>query len=88
MAVQWLHSFNFQFLLMFRPAWYIVVILLSVLGVIVPVSGVVVGSRYPRRQTWMPALALDSGSGRRQFAAAGKARHQSAPDHKIAPEDT
>jgi hypothetical protein len=39
---------------MFGPARNIVVILLSVLGAIVPVSGVVVGWRYPRRQAWTP----------------------------------
>ena len=36
-------------LLMHRPAWDIVVWLLSILGVIVSVSGVVVGWRYLRR---------------------------------------
>ena len=40
-----LHSFDFQLLLMYRPAWDIVVWLLSILGTIVSVSGVVVGWR-------------------------------------------
>ncbi|KQT20216.1 MAG: PepSY domain-containing protein [Bradyrhizobium sp.] len=44
-----LHSFDFCLLLMHRPAWDIVVWLLSILGVIVSVSGVVVGWRYLRR---------------------------------------
>ncbi len=34
---------------MYRPAWDIVVILLSLLGTIVSVSGVVIGWRYLRR---------------------------------------
>ena len=41
-----LHSFDFQLLLMYRPAWDIVVWLLSILGTIVSVSGVVIGWRY------------------------------------------
>ncbi|TWA91079.1 PepSY-associated transmembrane protein [Bradyrhizobium stylosanthis] len=44
-----LHSFDFRLLLMYRPAWDIVVWLLSILGTIVSVSGVVVGWRYLRR---------------------------------------
>ena len=44
-----LHSFDFQLLLKYRPAWDIVVILLSILGTIVSVSGVVVGWRYLKR---------------------------------------
>lgn len=44
-----LHSFDFQLLLTYRPAWDIVVVVLSVLGTIVSVSGVVVGWRYLRR---------------------------------------
>ncbi|UGV24576.1 PepSY domain-containing protein [Rhodopseudomonas boonkerdii] len=44
-----LHSFDFQLLLKYRPAWDIVVILLSILGAIVSVSGVVVGWRYLKR---------------------------------------
>jgi uncharacterized iron-regulated membrane protein len=44
-----LHSFDFQLLLMYRPAWDIVVVLLSILGTIVSVSGVVIGWRYLRR---------------------------------------
>ena len=43
-----LHSFDFQLLLMYRPAWDIVVWLLSILGTIVSVSGVVIGWRYLR----------------------------------------
>jgi len=43
-----LHSFDFRFLLTYRPAWDIVVWLLSILGAIVSVSGVVVGWRYLR----------------------------------------
>jgi hypothetical protein len=39
---------------MFGPARNIVVMLLSVLGSVVPVSDVVVGWRYRRRQTWTP----------------------------------
>lgn len=44
-----LHSFDFQLLLKHRPAWDIVVILLSILGAIVSISGVVVGWRYLKR---------------------------------------
>ncbi len=44
-----LHSFDFQLLLKYRPAWDIVVILLSILGAIVSVSGVVIGWRYLKR---------------------------------------
>ncbi|QHO75446.1 peptidase [Bradyrhizobium sp. CCBAU 051011] len=43
-----LHSFDFQLFLMYRPAWDIVVWLLSILGAIVSVSGVVIGWRYLR----------------------------------------
>lgn len=44
-----LHSFDFQLLLKYRPAWDIVMILLSILGTIVSISGVVVGWRYVKR---------------------------------------
>ncbi len=44
-----LHSLDFQLLLKYRPAWDIVVILLSILGCIVSISGVVVGWRYLKR---------------------------------------
>jgi hypothetical protein len=44
-----LHSLDFQLLLKYRPAWDIVVILLSILGTIVSISGVVVGWRYLKR---------------------------------------
>ena len=44
-----LHSFDFRLLLMHRPAWDIVVWLLSILGTIVSVSGVVMGWRRLRR---------------------------------------
>jgi uncharacterized iron-regulated membrane protein len=44
-----LHSLDFRLLLMHRPAWDIVVVLLSVLGTVVSVSGVVIGWRYLRR---------------------------------------
>ncbi len=44
-----LHSFDFKLLLKYRPAWDIVVILLSIIGTIVSVSGVVVGWRYLKR---------------------------------------
>lgn len=44
-----LHSFDFQLLLMYRPARDIVVWLLSILGTIVSVSGVVIGWRYLKR---------------------------------------
>ena len=43
-----LHSFDFQLLLKYRPAWDIVVWLLSILGTIVSMSGVVIGWRYLR----------------------------------------
>ena len=43
-----LHSFDFQLLLKYRPAWDIVVWLLSILGTIVSISGVVIGWRYLR----------------------------------------
>ena len=45
-----LHSFDFALLLRYRPAWDIVVWLLSLIGLIVSVSGVVIGWRYLRRQ--------------------------------------
>jgi uncharacterized iron-regulated membrane protein len=44
-----LHSFDFQLLLMHRPAWDIVVWLLSILGTIISISGVVIGWRYLKR---------------------------------------
>lgn len=44
-----LHSLDLPLLLRYRPAWDIVVILLSMLGAIVPVSGIVVGWRYLAR---------------------------------------
>jgi uncharacterized iron-regulated membrane protein len=43
-----LHSLDFQLLLTHRPAWDILVMLLSVLGTIISVSGVVIGWRYLR----------------------------------------
>lgn len=43
-----LHSLDFQMLLMYRPAWDVVVWLLSILGTIVSVSGVIIGWRYLR----------------------------------------
>jgi uncharacterized iron-regulated membrane protein len=46
-----LHSFDWLPLLMARPAWHVVVILLSLLGTIVSVSGIVVGWRYLRSVT-------------------------------------
>jgi uncharacterized iron-regulated membrane protein len=44
-----LHSLDIQPLLMHRPAWDIVVVLLSILGTLVSASGVVIGWRYLRR---------------------------------------
>ena len=41
-----LHSLDFKLLLMHRPAWDIVVWLLSILGIIVSISGVVIGWRH------------------------------------------
>jgi uncharacterized iron-regulated membrane protein len=41
-----LHSFDFPWLLAYRPAWDIVVWLLSLLGMTISVSGVVIGWRY------------------------------------------
>lgn len=46
-----LHSFDWPLLLAYRPAWDIVVIALSLLGIIISVSGVVVGWRYLGRLT-------------------------------------
>jgi uncharacterized iron-regulated membrane protein len=43
------HSLDFQLLLMYRPAWDIVVILLSLLGTIISATGVAIGWRYLRR---------------------------------------
>lgn len=52
-AYRWLfnalHSLDLPLLLMVRPAWDVVVVLLSMLGAIVSVSGVVIGWRYLRR---------------------------------------
>jgi len=44
-----LHSFDIQPLLRYRPAWDIIVGLLSLLGMVISVSGIVVGWRYLRR---------------------------------------
>lgn len=44
-----LHSFDYTLLLQYRPAWDITVWLLSLIGLIVSVSGVVIGWRYLRR---------------------------------------
>lgn len=44
-----LHSFDFPLLLAYRPAWDAVVWSLSLLGLIVSVSGVVIGWRYLRK---------------------------------------
>jgi len=44
-----LHSFDFPFLLAYRPAWDIVVWLLSLLGMTISVSGVVIGWRYLKK---------------------------------------
>ena len=44
-----LHSFDFPWLLAYRPAWDIVVWLLSLLGMTISVSGVAIGWRYLRR---------------------------------------
>jgi uncharacterized iron-regulated membrane protein len=44
-----LHSFDFPALLSHRPAWDVVVWLLSLLGMIISISGVVIGWRYLRR---------------------------------------
>jgi uncharacterized iron-regulated membrane protein len=41
-----LHSLDFQLLVMYRPAWDIVMVLLSMLGTIISVSGIVIGWRY------------------------------------------
>jgi len=40
-----LHSFDFQLLLAYRPAWDVVVIALSLIGLVISVSGVVIGWR-------------------------------------------
>jgi len=45
-----LHSFDYALLLQYRPAWDITVWLLSLIGLTVSVSGVVIGWRYLRRQ--------------------------------------
>lgn len=44
-----LHQFDFPWLLAYRPAWDIVVWLLSLLGMTISVSGVVIGWRYLKR---------------------------------------
>jgi hypothetical protein len=44
-----LHSLDFHVLIMHRPAWDIVVWLLSMAGIVVSVSGVVIGWRYLKR---------------------------------------
>jgi hypothetical protein len=44
-----LHSFDFPLLLTYRPAWDVVVWLLSLLGLTISVSGVVIGWRYLRK---------------------------------------
>ncbi|MET0706574.1 MAG: PepSY domain-containing protein [Tardiphaga sp.] len=44
-----LHSFDFPWLLAYRPAWDIVVWLLSLLGMTISVSGVVIGWRYLKK---------------------------------------
>jgi len=45
-----LHSFDYALLLQYRPAWDVTVWLLSLIGLTVSVSGVVIGWRYLRRQ--------------------------------------
>ena len=44
-----LHSFDFPVLLSYRSAWDAVVWLLSLLGMIISVGGLVIGWRYLRR---------------------------------------
>lgn len=44
-----LHSLDFKLLLMYRPAWDVVMWLLSLLGMTISVSGVVIGWRYLKR---------------------------------------
>ena len=44
-----LHRFDFPWLLAYRPAWDIVVWLLSLLGMTISVSGVVIGWRYLKK---------------------------------------
>ena len=48
-----LHSLDFALLLRHRPAWDIVTVLLSLIGIVVSVSGIVIGWRRLRR----PAIA-------------------------------
>jgi len=52
-AYRWLfnalHSFDFPALLSNRPAWDAVVWLLSILGMVISVSGIVIGWQYLRR---------------------------------------
>jgi hypothetical protein len=52
-AYRWLfnalHSFDFPALLSNRPAWHAVVWLLSILGMVISVSGIVIGWQYLRR---------------------------------------
>jgi uncharacterized iron-regulated membrane protein len=71
-AYRWLfnalHSFDFPMLLSYRPAWDAVVWLLSIVGMIISFSGVVIGWRYLRR-----ASSSDRAPGCRN------AREQAAP---------
>lgn len=62
-----LHSLDFPWLIHFRPAWDIVVIVLSVGGLMLSVTGVVVGWRRLRT-----ALARSSRARRGQTVAAGR----------------
>jgi hypothetical protein len=44
-----LHSFDFAFLIAHRPAWDVVVIVLSLAGLVISISGIVIGWRRLRR---------------------------------------
>ncbi|MDB5501010.1 MAG: peptidase, partial [Tardiphaga sp.] len=52
-AYRWLynglHSLDFPWLIAYRPAWDIVVWLLSLLGMTISASGVVIGWRYLKK---------------------------------------
>jgi uncharacterized iron-regulated membrane protein len=52
-AYRWLysglHSLDFPLLLRYRPAWDIVTVLLSLIGLVVSISGIVIGWRRLRR---------------------------------------
>jgi hypothetical protein len=51
------HSLDFPWLIQYRPAWDLVVWLLSIIGTVASASGVVIGWRRLRRKARAPAAS-------------------------------